>query len=204
MASVYAGHLSKGDGLLASQGHTPTHPGLIRVEFNNGSYNSRLLAEVPFKRGQIITLMTPHLTSAASPSYSTVQVGENAHIELNSDLLYCNHSCDPNVRFDVSAADKSTWAAVAEKDIAKGDTLTFFYPSTEWAMAQPFKCACNCGNKCLGQISGAKYINTDMLANYFLNAHILRLKLDQLTGNKHEQDLLLAAQGNQDVLNRAK
>lgn len=125
MASVYAGHLSKGDGALAAAQHTPTHPALIQVEFNNGSYNSRLVALQSFRRGQLITKFLPHASYTTQVSYSTVQVGEQKHIELNSDLLYCNHSCDPNVRFDVSSTDKSGWAAVAEKDIQKGDTLTF-------------------------------------------------------------------------------
>ncbi len=55
-----------------------------------------------------------------------MQTGAETHIELNSDLLYCNHSCDPNVAFVIGdARDKSTWKARAEKEIKKGDILTF-------------------------------------------------------------------------------
>ncbi|PWY96984.1 hypothetical protein BCV70DRAFT_203252 [Testicularia cyperi] len=214
MASVYGGHLSKGDGMLASQGHKPTHPSLIQVEFNNGSYNSRLIALQSFKQGQRITKFLPHASYTPHVSYSTVQVDEAAHIELNSDLLYCNHSCVPNVRFDVSG-DKHTWAAIADRDIAKGDTLTFFYPSTEWSMSQPFDCACNSGASCLGKISGAKSIPASILANYFLNAHILRLKLQQLQSaaaaaaaddddndNANAKDIQLLLNGRDEVIAR--
>ncbi|EPQ28179.1 uncharacterized protein PFL1_04506 [Pseudozyma flocculosa PF-1] len=180
MTSVYTGHLSAGDGLAAAATHVPTHPSLIQVEFANGSYNSRLVSLVSLKRDEVLTTFAPHVTAAPRPSYSTVQVAEDAHIELNSDLLYCNHSCDPNVRFVVAGDDKRQWKAVAEKDIKKGDTLTFFYPSTEWSMAQPFDCACNCGQQCLGKISGAASIPASVLGRYFVNPHILRLKRDQI------------------------
>lgn len=56
--------------------------------------------------------------------YSTVQVGEERHIELNSDLLYINHSCDPSVRFEVGEK-REGWRAVAERDIQKGEALSF-------------------------------------------------------------------------------
>ncbi|KAN0060352.1 hypothetical protein ACQY0O_007681 [Thecaphora frezii] len=193
MTTIYTAHLSSGDGLAASLTHTATHPSLLQVQFANGSYNSRLIALVPFSKGQLISPFLPHADYVSAPSYSTVQVDEDKHIELNSDLLYCNHSCDPNVGFCVDG-DKEHWKAVAIKDIEKGDTLTFFYPSTEWQMAQPFACACNCGPQCLGQIDGAASIPAPTLARYHLNQHILRLKLSQLRqshpDSKDEQELL--------------
>ena len=79
-----------------------------------------------------------------------------------NDLFYpANHSCDPNVAFDLSAEDTSQWHVRALKPIKAGDpcesrdtltlsvltsvetvTVTFFYPSTQWTMAQPFDCLC--------------------------------------------------------------
>jgi hypothetical protein len=77
-----------------------------------------------------------------------------------------NHSCDPAVALDLSSPDRSLWHVRALKDIEVGDSgmpsaaastcqridhwsdaqlslsVTFFYPSTEWAMAQPFDCKC--------------------------------------------------------------
>jgi hypothetical protein len=52
-----------------------------------------------------------------------------------------------------------------------GQELTFFYPSTEWAMDQAF--ACLCGSKsCLGWISGAGDMPTAQLERFWLNAYI--------------------------------
>lgn len=46
------------------------------------------------------------------------------------------------MHFNVSSADRSEWRAEALRDIKEGDVLEFFYPSTEWDMAQPFECSC--------------------------------------------------------------
>ena len=55
--------------------------------------------------------------------------------------------------------------------LKRGQELTFFYPSTEWAMDQSFDCLC--GTKsCLGRISGAKDMSADQLRKYFLNEYI--------------------------------
>lgn len=99
--------------------------------------------------------------TAGTKAYSSVQWGPRPtdHIELNSDLLYgtshlsscrcptlpypiVNHSCEPNVAFDVSSPNKADWHLKALRDIPIGDTLAFFYPSTEWHMEQAFACQC--------------------------------------------------------------
>ena len=60
---------------------------------------------------------------------------------------------------------------VDDGPIKKGGLMTFFYPSTEWDMSQPFDC--NCGSeKCLGKINGAKNMKRDDLKRYWLNPHI--------------------------------
>jgi len=53
-----------------------------------------------------------------------------------------NHSCEPNIAFDLTSADKQKWHARALRDIDPGETITFFYPSTEWDMKQSFECQC--------------------------------------------------------------
>jgi len=116
-----------------------------------------------------------HITTAtpAKKAYSSVQTGPDTHIELNSDLLYCNHSCDPSLVFDMA---KMEVRVVEERDLRVGDLLTFFYPSTEWNMAQPFECICGAGpGKCLGLISGAKDIDEQVLRGYWLNEHVERM-----------------------------
>ncbi|CCF49182.1 hypothetical protein NDA11_007606 [Ustilago hordei] len=179
--SGYQGHLSLGDGLLASRDHRPTHASLLQVIFNKGSYNSHLISLGAFLPGDLITAFAPHADLASTRSYSTVQTGPWTHIELNSDLLYCNHSCDPNVAFLIGdAEDQQSWKAKAINKINKGDTLTFFYPSTEWHMSQPFDCTCGHEALCLGKIDGAHSIPLSTLKRYFINEHILKMKSMQI------------------------
>lgn len=103
----------------------------------------------------------------SQPNYLTVQVSIDQHILLHPEhLQYINHSCDPNVFFDTHAMH-----IVALKPIAEGDEMTFFYPSTEWDMAQPFTCHCG-SSQCLERIQGAAHINEDILRNYKLTRFI--------------------------------
>jgi hypothetical protein len=105
-----------------------------------------------------------------APSRMTVQVSETDHIELSpSWLAFINHSCEPNTRFDPALR-----ALVAEREIAPGDELTFFYPSTEWDMATPFDCRCG-ALRCIGRIDGASRLGPSVLAGYWVSAHIRRL-----------------------------
>ena len=50
----------------------------------------------------------------------------------------------------------------------------FFYPSTEWHMAQPFDCLCG-KPSCRGRISGASDMTEEQLSGMFLNKHIHEL-----------------------------
>jgi hypothetical protein len=53
----------------------------------------------------------------------------------------------------------------------QGDEFTFFYPSTEWDMIQPFTCYCGYSN-CLKQIQGALYLTDEVSAQYTLTDFI--------------------------------
>ncbi|WP_434047201.1 MULTISPECIES: SET domain-containing protein-lysine N-methyltransferase [Sorangium] len=101
------------------------------------------------------------------PDRMTLQLSRDQHIDLEPGFLaFINHSCDPNACFDVELR-----ALVALRPIAPGDEITFFYPSTEWAMASPF--ACRCGSaRCLGRIAGASHATPGVLAEYRLAPHI--------------------------------
>ncbi|CAD6963190.1 unnamed protein product, partial [Tilletia controversa] len=174
--------------------YTATHPDLFEVNFESGSYRSYLVAKRDFPKG---TVIAPFDSATASNDirFSTVQVSESEHIEINSDLFYCNHSCDPSVRFVVSGSPESR-VAIAERDIRSGEAMTFFYPSSEWNMDQPFDCHCGT-SRCLGRIAGAAHLPASALSEYFINAHILRLKEKQLraTGKEdgaREADALVA------------
>jgi hypothetical protein len=103
----------------------------------------------------------------SEPTYLTVQVGDVEHIELLPEYLECiNHSCDPNCFFDTSQME-----LVALRNIAEGEELTFFYPSTEWDMDQAFRCGCGSRN-CIGMIKGARYLSPDNIARYRFTDYI--------------------------------
>lgn len=108
--------------------------------------------------------------SVSSPSYLSVQVDLNTHIYLKPDhLQFVNHSCEPNTFFNTETMQFNSL-----RDIAKHEELTFFYPSTEWFMAQPFSCACG-SEHCLGSISGAMNLSEHAQKRYILNKHIREL-----------------------------
>jgi hypothetical protein len=111
----------------------------------------------------------PYTAKYRRPSRPTIQLDESTHIEIGV-LATLNHSCDPNVLLDTKRM-----VVVATRDIGPGEELTFFYPSTEWDMAEPFECACR-SPQCLGLIQGAKHLPDDVLRRHFINRHILELK----------------------------
>ncbi|KAM0786625.1 hypothetical protein ACM66B_002077 [Microbotryomycetes sp. NB124-2] len=170
--------------------YTPTHPGVFHIQFaDEGEFNSCLKLDRAFKKGDTIAKIEG--TQPGTKAYSTVQVlpdppvpnfhvadeSQPRHVELMSDLLYVNHSCDPNVAFDVRGSP-SEWKVTALKDLSEGQVLTFAYFSSEWHMEQPFVCQCG-SNKCLGTIRGAKDLSEDVLSRYFVNDHILAMKAHQ-------------------------
>ena len=56
-------------------------------------------------------------------------------------------------------------------DIELGEELRFFYPATEWKMAQQF--VCNCGKpSCVGLIQGAADTSSEILNKYKLTDFI--------------------------------
>ncbi|WFD29275.1 hypothetical protein MSPP1_000282 [Malassezia sp. CBS 17886] len=180
-AAVYLPHLTNGDGAAAARSHRATHPEAVLVQFEGGNYNSQAVAKRDFRKGDVVARFN-HATLTDAIRYSTVQVAEDKHIELNSDLLYCNHSCDPTLIFNVSGGSTpQDWFAAAARDIKAGEKLTFctrrlvLYPSTEWHMTQPFQCECG-AQACLGTIAGAQHLTDAQLAPFFLNDHIHRLK----------------------------
>jgi hypothetical protein len=108
------------------------------------------------------------------PSYLSVQIADHQHIHLFPECLqYTNHSCDPNTFFDTETGE-----IIAIKNIQENDELTFFYPATEWAMAQAFSCFCGADN-CLGQIQGAAYLDYETISKYRFSSYIQK-KLSQI------------------------
>ena len=103
----------------------------------------------------------------AGRSRYTVQIAADQHAELVPGFLrLASHACRPNVVYDVDARRIEVVA-----DIHPGDELAFFYPSTEWEMAEPFTCECG-APECLRRIAGARHLPKDVLRRYWLARHI--------------------------------
>lgn len=140
--------------------------GFAEILQNTITNQKSLHALIPFKKGDVLSKFSAGEIYAV-PNYLTVQRGVDEHITLMPVFLqYINHSCSPNVFFDTT-----TMEVVALKDIEVNEEFSFFYPSTELDMAQPF--ICYCGSKdCLQNIKGAKYIPGEILKTYRLTDFI--------------------------------
>lgn len=104
-----------------------------------------------------------------APTYLSVQVDEDRHMQFSPEFLqYMNHSCDPNAYLDMASGE-----VVSIREIAVNEEVTWFYPSTEWSMIQPFDCFCR-ADGCLGRIQGAAHLDRYALARYKFSEHILR------------------------------
>lgn len=134
--------------------------------------NKSLHSTTEFKSGQIISDFG-YKEILEQPNYLTVQIGDRQHIMLTPEYFQStNHSCDPNVLFDTE-----NMKVIALKDIEISEELTFFYPSTEWSMAQTFNCLCQSKN-CLKTIKGAADLPLEILTKYKLSKYIQqKLKL---------------------------
>lgn len=125
-----------------------------------------LNASVSFMPGDVISTFKAKET-LPEPNYLSVQLNEQEHIMLAPEFLqYINHSCNPNVFFDTT-----NLVLLCLRRIEVGEEMTFFYPSTEWCMAQTFECYCKT-QKCLGRIQGALHLHPTILQTYKLSAHI--------------------------------
>lgn len=140
--------------------------GFAEVREDHASLAKSLHSIIPFRKDDVIC----GFGAAAilkTPTYLTVQTGTEEHIHLKPEFLkFTNHSCDPNVFFDTQSMQLT-----ALKDIEPGDEFSFFYPSTEWDMAQPFDCLCGSEN-CLKNISGASNMPVPVLHSYRLTEFI--------------------------------
>jgi hypothetical protein len=102
-----------------------------------------------------------------APSRWTIQLGARQHAEPGPfELRFVNHSCAPNVIFDIEAG-----ALRALRRVDPGDELRCFYPATEWDMAETFECRCGAA-ECLGSIAGAGRMDTDKLRGYELSGFV--------------------------------
>ncbi|KAI1636166.1 hypothetical protein F4809DRAFT_641725 [Biscogniauxia mediterranea] len=153
----------------------PSHPDIQEVMINDHEFTSKSLSKVslpPF--GLFARMDFPPCTLAEAPTYATVQCGRDKHLNLNSDLLY--------IIFDTANLN----IIAGPKGLRPGDELTFFYPSTEWSMAQPFDCLCGAPS-CRGRIAGARDMAPAQLSGAWLNGHIREMKEEQQQQQQQQQ-----------------
>ncbi len=140
--------------------------GFGEVRIDIASQAKAFFAVQAFNVGQAIADFSA-AAILSNPTYLTVQTGLNEHIHLRPEhLQYINHSCSPNVLFNTD-----TMQLECLQPIKIDDELCFFYPATEWNMAQPFDCLCGSIN-CMGKIQGAKYLSPNLIKSYKLTSFI--------------------------------
>ncbi len=135
-----------------------------------------LVTKQPYSKGDVICSM-PSENIMDKPNRFTVQVTKEKHTHVGK-LAALNHSCDPNVILDTEHM-----LMIARRDIAKGEELFFFYPSTEWEMAAPFICLCGSAN-CIHVVAGARFLPFSTLEHHYLTRHIREMIIELLNGTK--------------------
>ncbi|KAF5565762.1 post-SET domain-containing protein [Fusarium napiforme] len=137
---------------LTPHWHQPSHPDIQEVVIvNPEEFTTKSISRVSLPPFAVFAKFDfPPCTPASEPTYATVQTGRDTHLNLNRP-----------------------------KGLKVGDELTFFYPSTEWHMAQPFDCLCGTPS-CRGRISGARDMTQAQLDGIWLNGHIIQLRAEQL------------------------
>jgi hypothetical protein len=129
-----------------------------------------------YGKGEIICEI-PTDSLYEKPNQFTVQIGIDQHVEVR-ELSSMNHSCDPS-----TILDTTRMLVIATRDLAAGDELTFFYPSTEWEMSSPFICLCGAAN-CIHVVAGARFLPLSTLEDHFLNHHIRELMIGLLNSTE--------------------
>lgn len=85
MPSTYTKQDTIVDTEAVNKNYKPTHPGLFEVVYVEGSFNSQLLSSTSFKKGEVICAIEG--STPGPKKYTSVQVGRDSHIELNSDRM---------------------------------------------------------------------------------------------------------------------
>lgn len=155
---------------------------MLKVQQTADGKGKRLTTTVPIRHDTALHLIRQY-RPASEKTYTSVQIDINHSIE-EFYLAHLNHSCEPNVIVDTTKLELR-----AIRDIGPGEDLTFFYPSTEWHMAQPFQCLCG-SPRCIGKVSGARDLPLNVLGQYFINQHIGAMAMEHLLGTQPLKTLI--------------
>ena len=73
----------------------------------------------------------------------------------------CPGASDESI--DIRMTPEALIAMLAERDIAAGEAITFNYNTTEYELAEPFRCHCDSA-LCVGLVRGARYLTPNQRA----------------------------------------
>lgn len=172
------------------------------VAFKDTPAGLCLVSKVSLPAGAHFAYLTSHQPQPRA-SWKTIQTSKTTHTDPQSALLYMNHSCAPSLEVHTYSPDANgkypqtpqhggdlngdaaglTSVGLAgevrvsrDRAVQVGDSLTFFYPSTEWKFDRAFDCLCGAGEGvCVGKVEGASAIAKEDLGRWFFNDHILDL-----------------------------
>jgi hypothetical protein len=134
----------------------------------------RLIATRPIPAGCRLFVITGRETPV--PTRYSLQVGPSLHLDQDCahDIhevvrryfwRYMDHDCDPTTVIRHRSV-------VARRDIEEGEGITFNYNTTEYELAEPFRCRCESA-LCVGTVRGARHLSPaqralvdEMLADY--------------------------------------
>lgn len=102
-----------------------------------------------------------------APTRYSLQIGPGNHIDQSGarsaeEIVrrffwrYMNHHCDPTT--NIRALE-----VIAQRDIARGGSVTFDYNTTELELAEPFRCHCGSA-QCVGVVRGARHLTAEQRA----------------------------------------
>jgi SET domain len=161
----------------------------VRVRRVNGAY--ALITNREILRNEVVFGLQGEFTD--HPSKYSIQIGEGRHLEPLPDdqsdvwslIRFFNHSCDPSTFLNLEDL-----TVRALRDLEPGEEVTFNYNTTEYDMANPFKCHCNAKN-CLGYIRGSKYLSEQSDGTDPTTAPHLRIMSDLLASQTKQSDLYM-------------
>ncbi len=88
----------------------------------NGACGAHLITDRAYGQGELICAISQYQV-VSEPTYQTIQIGQNMHLEELGIVAYMNHSCKPN-----TIIDTTTLTIRATRDIQAGEDIYLLLP----------------------------------------------------------------------------
>ena len=76
---------------------------MLKLISGGSAYGARLITDQAFRRGAVIYRIEGYRITE-QPTYQTIQVGRQQHIEELGVIAYFNHSCQPTLLYQSACA----------------------------------------------------------------------------------------------------